>query len=145
MADKIIEARSRARGVTREPRIRSEIIFTSCGTEGDNAAIRGMLEARPDKRHIVTTQVEHPAILGLCQHLEKRGYRVTWLGVDQNGKLDLEELRKALTDDTALVSVMYANNETGVIFPVDQIGEIVKAKRDSRSMWMLSKRQESCP
>jgi cysteine desulfurase len=105
-----------------------EIIFTSCGTEGDKAAIRGMLEARPDKRHIVTTQVEHPAILGLCQHLEKRGYRVTWLGVDQNGKLDLEELRNALTDDTALVSVMFANNETGVIFPVAEIGEIVKAK-----------------
>src|SRR4029450_11907392 len=68
-----------------------EIIFTSCGTEGDNAAIRGMVEARPDKRHIVTTQVEHPAVLGLCQHLEKRGYRVTWLSVKQDGMLDLEE------------------------------------------------------
>jgi cysteine desulfurase len=87
-----------------------------------------MLEAHPDKRHIVTTQVEHPAVLGLCQHLEKRGYRVTWLGVNQNGMLDLEELRDALTDDTALVSVMCANNETGVIFPVDKIGEMVKAK-----------------
>ena len=105
-----------------------EVIFTSCGTEGDNAAIRGMLEARPNKRHIVTTQVEHPAVLGLCQHLEKRGYRVTWLKVDENGALDLEELRSALTDDTALVSVMWANNETGVIFPVEQIGAIVKAK-----------------
>ena len=105
-----------------------EVIFTSCGTEGDNAAIRGMLEARPNKRHIVTTQVEHPAVLGLCQHLEKRGYRVTWLKVDENGALDLEELRSALTDDTALVSVMWANNETGVIFPVEQIGTIVKAK-----------------
>ncbi len=105
-----------------------EIIFTSCGTEGDNAAIRSMLEARPNKRHIVTTQVEHPAVLSLCQHLEKRGYRVTWLKVDENGGLDLEELRSALTDDTALVSVMWANNETGVIFPVEQIGAIVKAK-----------------
>ena len=105
-----------------------EIIFTSCGTEGDNAAIRGMLEARPNKRHIVTTQVEHPAVLSLCQHLEKRGYRVTWLKVDENGGLDLEELRSALTDDTALVSVMWANNETAVIFPVEQIGTIVKAK-----------------
>ncbi|HEY1232961.1 MAG TPA: cysteine desulfurase NifS [Candidatus Binatia bacterium] len=105
-----------------------EIVFTSCGTEGDNAAIRGMLEARPDKRHIVTTQVEHPAVLSLCQHLEKRGYRLTWLKVDENGGLDLEELRSALTDDTALVSVMWANNETGVIFPVEQIGAIVKAK-----------------
>jgi len=105
-----------------------EVIFTSCGTEGDNAAIRGMLEARPDKRHIVTTQVEHPAVLGLCQHLEKKGYRVTWLGVDQDGMLDLEELGGALTDDTALVSIMVANNETGVIFPVDKIGAIVKAR-----------------
>ena len=105
-----------------------EIIFTSCGTEGDNAAIRGMLEARPTKRHIVTTQVEHPAVLGLCQHLEKKGYRVTWLSVDENGGLDVEELRSALTDDTALVSVMWANNETGVIFPIEQIGAIVKAK-----------------
>ena len=105
-----------------------EIIFTSCGTEGDNAAIRGVLEARPNKRHIVTTQVEHPAVLGLCQHLEKKGYRVTWLSVDENGGLDAEELRSALTDDTALVSVMWANNETGVIFPIEQIGAIVKAK-----------------
>jgi cysteine desulfurase len=105
-----------------------EIIFTSCGTEGDNAAIRGILEARPNKRHIVTTQVEHPAVLGLCQHLEKKGYRVTWLSVDENGGLDVEELRSALTDDTALVSVMWANNETGVIFPIEQIGAIVKDK-----------------
>ncbi|HEX6176372.1 MAG TPA: cysteine desulfurase NifS [Candidatus Binatia bacterium] len=105
-----------------------EVIFTSCGTEGDNAAIRGLLEMRPEKRQIITTQVEHPAILGLCQHLEKKGYRVTWLGVDQDGMLDLNELRDALTDETALVSIMFANNETGVIFPIEQIGEIVKTK-----------------
>ena len=105
-----------------------EVIFTSCGTEGDNAAIRGLLEAHPEKRHIVTTQVEHPAVLGLCQHLEKKGYRVTWLGVDQDGMLDLDELRDSVTSDTALVSVMYANNETGVIFPIEQIGEIVRAE-----------------
>jgi cysteine desulfurase len=105
-----------------------EVIFTSCGTEGDNAAIRGLLEMRPEKRQIITTQVEHPAILGLCQHLEKKGYRVTWLGVDQDGMLDLDELREALTDETALVSIMFANNETGVIFPIEQIGEIVKSK-----------------
>ncbi len=103
-----------------------EVIFTSCGTEGDNAAIRGLLEMRPEKRQIITTQVEHPAILGLCQHLEKKGYRVTWLGVDQDGMLDLDELRDALTNETALVSIMFANNETGVIFPIEQIGEIVK-------------------
>jgi len=105
-----------------------EMVFTSCGTEADNTAIRGMLEARPEKRHIVTTRVEHPAILGLCQHLEKKGYRVTWLNVDQDGRLDLDELRDSLSDDTALVSIMAANNETGVIFPIAQIGEIVKAK-----------------
>src|SRR5918993_3241943 len=105
-----------------------EIIFTSCGTEGDNAAIRGMLEARADKRHIVTTLVEHPAVMGLCQHLEKKGYRVTWLGVNQDGTLDLDELREALTNETALVSIMFANNETGVIFPIEEIGEIVKSK-----------------
>ncbi|MGH7793669.1 MAG: cysteine desulfurase NifS [Candidatus Binatia bacterium] len=105
-----------------------EVIFTGSGTEGDNAAIRGMLEARPDKRHIVTTQVEHSAVLGLCQHLEKKGYRVTWLGVDENGALDLNALRAALTDDTAMVSIMWANNETGVIFPIEEIGAIVRSK-----------------
>ncbi len=105
-----------------------EVIFTSCGTEGDNAAIRGLLDMRPEKRQIITTQVEHPAILGLCQHLEKKGYRVTWLGVDQDGMLDLDELRETLTNETALVSIMFANNETGVIFPIEQIGEIVKSR-----------------
>jgi cysteine desulfurase len=105
-----------------------EVIFTSSGTEGDNAAIRGMLEARPDKKHIVTTKVEHSAVLGLCQHLEKKGYRVTWLGVDENGALDLAELRAALTEETAVVSIMWANNETGVIFPIAEIGAIARSK-----------------
>jgi cysteine desulfurase len=105
-----------------------EVIFTSCGTEGDNAAIRALLEARPDKRHIVTTKVEHPAVYGLCQHLEKKGYRVTWLGVDQDGGLDLDQLRNSLCDDTALVTVMHGNNETGVIFPIAEIGAIVKSR-----------------
>ncbi|HSK31062.1 MAG TPA: cysteine desulfurase NifS [Candidatus Limnocylindria bacterium] len=105
-----------------------EVVFTSCGTEGDNAAIRGMLEAQPGKHHIVTTQVEHSAVLGLCQHLEKKGHRVTWLGVDKNGALDVDELRASLTDDTALVSIMWANNETGVIFPVEEIGAIARSK-----------------
>jgi cysteine desulfurase len=103
-----------------------EVIFTSCGSEGDNAAIRAMLEAQPEKRHIITTKVEHPAVYGLCQHLEKKGYCVTWLGVNGEGALDLDELRASLTDDTALVSVMHANNETGVIFPIERIGAIVK-------------------
>jgi len=105
-----------------------EIVFTSCGSEGDNAAIRGILESTPEKRHIVTTQVEHPAILGLCQHLEKKGYRVTWLKVDGEGGLDLDELRDSITDDTAVVSIMFANNETGVFFPVYEAGEIVKSR-----------------
>ncbi len=105
-----------------------EVLFTSCGTEGDNAAIRGMLEARPDKRHIVTTKVEHPAVLGLCQHLEKKGYRVTWLNVDKDGALDLAELSTALSGDTALVSIMWANNETGVIFPIEKIAGLVRSQ-----------------
>jgi cysteine desulfurase len=127
VAARISEARARVAALigAADP---VEVIFTSCGTEGDNTAIRGMLESRPDKRHIVTTKVEHPAVLGLCQHLEKKGYRVTWLGVNREGLLDLEELRAALTDDTAVVSIMYANNETGVIFPVEKVAEIVKEK-----------------
>jgi cysteine desulfurase len=104
----------------------SEIVFTSGGTEGNNAAIRGVLETDPDKRHIVTSQTEHSSVLELCRHLEKSGYRVTYVGVDDGGQLDLAELADALDDDTALVSVMYANNETGVLFPIDDIVQIVK-------------------
>jgi cysteine desulfurase len=100
----------------------SEIIFTSCGTEGNNAAIRAALAAQPDKRHIITTQVEHPAILNVCKQLEKQGYSVTYLSVDDRGQLELMELEAALTGDTALVTTMYANNETGVLFPIEQIG-----------------------
>ena len=127
VGDKIAEARAQVAALigAADP---VEVIFTSCGTEGDNAAIRAMLETRPDKRHIITTKVEHPAVLGLCQHLEKKGYRVTWLNVDENGALDLAELSAALTDDTALVSIMWANNETGVIFPVEKIGAMVRAR-----------------
>lgn len=105
-----------------------EIIFTSCGTESDNTAIRGVLEARPDKRHIVTTRVEHPAVMNQVPYLRQKGYRITELRVDRNGMLDLDELESSLGDDTAIVSVMYANNETGVIFPIDEIGEMVKAR-----------------
>ena len=101
-----------------------EIIFTSCGTESDNAAIRSALISNPDKRHIVTSRVEHPAIRALCAHLSTRGYRVTELPVDAEGKLDIELYRKSLTPDTAVVSLMWANNETGVIFPVEQAAEL---------------------
>ena len=105
-----------------------EIIFTSCGTESDNASIMGTLDRYPEKRHFVTTRVEHPAVWNLCPYLRSKDYRITELSVDRNGQLDLEELKSVIGDDTALVSIMYANNETGVIFPVDAIGEIVKAR-----------------
>jgi cysteine desulfurase len=104
----------------------NEIIFTSCGSESDNWSIRGALAAQPSKRHIVTTQVEHEAVRNLCRLLENDGYEVTWLGVSETGELDLDALRKALRPDTALVSTMLANNETGVLFPVDEIGQIVR-------------------
>ncbi len=104
----------------------SEIIFTSCGTEGDNAAILAALKAQPQKKNIITTEVEHPAILNLCRKLEKDGYTVTYLSVNGKGQIDLDELEAALTGNTAVVSIMYANNETGVIFPIEQIGQIVK-------------------
>lgn len=106
----------------------SEIIFTSCGTESDNMAIRGTLDAAPGKRHIITTRVEHPAVLSTATYLKSKGYMVTELNVDKEGVLDLAELEKAITDDTAIVSIMWANNETGVIFPIDKIAKIVKSK-----------------
>jgi cysteine desulfurase len=105
-----------------------EMVFTSCGTESDNAAIQGTLGSYPEKRHIISTRVEHPAVWTLCKHLEKRGYRVTMLSVDREGRLDLDELRAAISGDTALVSIMYANNETGAIFPIEEIGQIVKSR-----------------
>jgi len=109
----------------------SEIVFTSCGSESDNWAIRGVLATQPNKKHIVTTQVEHEAVRNLCQLLEKEGYEVTWLGVDGNGELDLNELRSALRPDTALVSIMLANNETGVLFPIEEIGRIVREQSEA--------------
>jgi cysteine desulfurase len=106
----------------------SEIIFTSGGTEGDNAAIKGVLADNPEKRKIITTRVEHPAVLATCRELETLGYNIVELGVDRSGNLDLDELAEQLDDNTALVSIMYANNETGVIFPIDRIAEIVSSK-----------------
>jgi cysteine desulfurase len=105
-----------------------EIVFTSCGTESDNHAIRGVLEANPDKKHIVTTRVEHPAVLNVFRFLGKKGYRVTELPVNKQGDLDLQQLRSVLTPDTALLSVMAANNETGTLFPIDEIGAIAREK-----------------
>jgi cysteine desulfurase len=105
-----------------------EIIFTSCGTESDNAAIRTIMESAPGKNHIITTRVEHPAVLTTADFLEKKGYRVTRLPVDKEGLLDPGELEKELTDETAIVTIMWANNETGVIFPIEEIAEIVKSR-----------------
>jgi cysteine desulfurase len=105
-----------------------EIIFTSCGTESDNMAIRGVLEESGGKRHIVTTAVEHPAVLGVVEELRAHGADATILGVDGNGMLDLDQLRDSLRDDTALVTVMLANNETGVLFPMEEIAAIVKER-----------------
>ena len=105
-----------------------EVIFTSCGSESANMAIRGAVAHNKSKKHIVTTKVEHPCVLNTYKSLEKQGYKVDYVGVNSNGELDMDELREKITDDTALVSVMWANNETGVIFPVREIGEIIKSK-----------------
>jgi cysteine desulfurase len=109
----------------------SEIVFTSCGSESDNWAIRGALATQPHKKHIVTTLVEHEAVRNLCLTLESDGYEVTWLGVDQNGELNLETLRQSLRPDTAFVSIMLANNETGVLFPMEEIGRIVRERSEA--------------
>ena len=105
-----------------------EIVFTSGGTESINTAIKGILAAAPTRNHIVTTKVEHVSVLNLCLYMEKHRYRITYLPVDRQGMLNLEELRRSLTDHTAIVSVMWANNETGVVFPIEEIGEIVKER-----------------
>ncbi|WP_320171402.1 cysteine desulfurase NifS [Maridesulfovibrio sp.] len=105
-----------------------EIIFTSCGTEGDNTAVFSALESQPEKRHIITTRVEHPAVLNVARHYERKGYDVTYLGVDSGGSFDLDAYRAAIRPDTALVSVMYANNESGVISPIEEMVTIAKEK-----------------
>ena len=109
----------------------SEVVFTSCGSESDNWAIGGFLEQNPERRHIITTRVEHEAVRNLCEHLEQIGCDVTWLDVDGNGELDLDQLRGALRPETGIVSVMLANNETGVLFPIAEIGQIVREKSEA--------------
>lgn len=109
----------------------SEVAFTSCGTESDNWAILGTLEANPGKKHIITTQVEHEAIRKLCEKLETKNFEITWLEVDKEGVLDLEQLKNSLRKDTAIVSAMLANNETGILFPVEKIAETVKENSDA--------------
>ena len=103
-----------------------EITFTGCGTESANIAIKGAIEINKNKKHIITTKVEHPCVLNTYKWLEKRGYEVTYIGVNAEGELMLDELKDAIRDDTALVSIMWANNETGVIFPVEKAAKIIK-------------------
>jgi cysteine desulfurase len=105
-----------------------EIVFTGCGTESDNFAILGTLAYFRDRRHIITSKVEHPAVLNLYRKLEREGYRASYVPVDRDGNLDMEFLRKSIDDDTAIVSIMHANNETGVIFPVEEIGALCRER-----------------
>src|SRR5438045_5829743 len=109
----------------------AEIVFTSGGSESNNWAIGGFLEQNPTRRHIITTTVEHEAVRYLCEHLSDIGCEVTWLEVDRNGELDTDDLRKALRPDTGIVSVMMANNETGVLFPIHEVGRIVRENSDA--------------
>ncbi len=113
-----------------------EIIFTSCGSESANMAIKGVLDVNRNKKHIITTCVEHPCVLNLYKDLEKRGYRVSWIGVDSKGDLDIGGLLEALSDDTAIVSVMMANNETGTIYPVDKIAQAVKMRNPNTKIFV---------
>ena len=106
----------------------SEIVFTSCGTESDNSAIQSALLLDRDRKHLVTSRVEHSAIIKHAETLARRGYEVTWLDVDSEGLIDLDELEQAIRDDTAIVSLMWANNETGVLFPIEEAAEICRSK-----------------
>lgn len=123
---KIAEARERVASLLGcEP---DEIIFTSCGTESDNTAIKGTLDVYPNRRKVVTTRVEHPAVLTTCRDLERHGYSVSEVGVNRQGQLDVDELGFRVDDNTAVVSVMWANNESGTVFPVEDIAQIVRAR-----------------
>lgn len=131
----IKEARAKIRDFV-NAKDEKEIIFTSCGSESANTAIRGVLNYNKNKKHIITTKVEHPCVLNLYKQLEKQGYRVDYIGVNSIGELDLEELSQAVDEDTALVSVMWANNETGVINPIGKISEIIKSKNKDTKLYV---------
>jgi cysteine desulfurase len=103
-----------------------EILITGCATESNNTAISGTAHGNPNRKHIITTMVEHPAVIEVCRELERNGYKVTYLSVDREGRLDVREFIRALSPNTLLVSIMHANNETGVIFPIDQLSRITK-------------------
>lgn len=123
---KVREARAKVAALLgAEP---EEIIFTSCGTESDNTALMSALEIYSHKKHVITTRVEHPAVYNFAKHLGRKGYRITFIPVDGKGRLNMEAFYKALDDDTAVVSVMYANNETGVIFPIEEIGAALRER-----------------
>lgn len=113
-----------------------EILFTSCGSESANTAIRGVLNYNKNKKHIITSSVEHPCVLNVYKNLEKQGYEVDYIGVNSNGELDLEQLQNSIKDDTALVSIMWANNETGVINPIGRISEIIKSKNKDAKLFV---------
>lgn len=136
-SDAIKEARVKIRDFV-NAKDEKEIIFTSCGSESANTAIRGVLNYNKNKKHIITTKVEHPCVLNLYQTLEKQGYRVDYIGVNSNGELNIDELENAIDEDTALVSVMWANNETGVIFPIKKISEIIKSKNKDTKFFVDS-------
>lgn len=105
-----------------------EVLFTSCGTESDNTALMSGIETGGGKRHLITTRVEHPAVLNFAKHLGRKGFRVSFVPVDHAGRFDRDFFRNSLDDDVSIVSVMYANNETGVIFPIAEIGEILRER-----------------
>src|SRR6266704_3014783 len=126
VAKHLKEARAKVAALIKaDPR---EIIFTSCGTESNNSAIHSALALHPKKRHVVTTAVEHSANINYGQFLQKQGYEVTFLPVDADGSLDLHLLDQAIRPDTAIVSVMWANNETGIIFPIEEIAALCRSK-----------------
>lgn len=113
-----------------------EIFFTASGSESANTAIRGVLDSDKSRKHIITTKVEHPCVLSLYKALEKEGYAVDYIGVNSNGDLDLDELEKAITSETILVSCMWANNETGIIFPIEKISQIIKSKNKDTKLFV---------
>ena len=121
VAKKVKQARQRVADlINADP---GEIVFTSCGTESDNSAINSAIHAYPEKRHIITSNVEHPAVRNFYKNLQKKGYEVTFVPVDKKGFLDTDLLYSRMTDDTAVISLMWANNETGVIFPIEEVAK----------------------
>lgn len=131
----VAEAREQVRDFVNAKSVK-EIFFTASGSESANTAIRGVLNSDKSKKHIITTKVEHPCVLNLYQALEKQDYKVDYIGVNSHGELDLDELENAIKPDTALVSCMWANNETGVIFPMDKVSQIVKSKNKDTKIFV---------